>query len=700
MTRWWPIGQGESLMPVMAMVSHGAAMLAFIGMGLLLILHWRGDVRGGLLIIAALLTAVWAAGWVWQAGQPLPAGGLALLEYLRTMAWLGFITVLLQPLRTDVRWVQILAGLVALTAIGGLALVGAGYSGTGPALVMGTETIEPAFALVALMMAVLGLVLLEQLLRNARPESRPATQFLCIGAGLIFGFDVYLYSSTLLHQAVPDASLDARGIVNALAVPPVLIAARRSSDWEVPVFISRTAAFHTVAMTLVGGYLLLLAAGAYYVRDFGGSWGRFGQIVMLVIGLVLLVLLIGSIRTRRKLWVLINKHFFMRKYDYREEWLRLTERLAGEPERQTHYERAIEAMADAVDSPGGLLWRRDDGQFALSGRWRVDPPADSDLSADSSIVAFLQARQWIIDFDEWRLAPERYHDLTMPAVMSELPSAWAVIPLLDQQTLTGLILLTRPRTGGIIGWEDRDVLQTLGRQIAAYLGQHENARALAQARQFDAFNQLSAFLMHDLKNLIAQQSLILKNAERHKRNPQFVDDAFETIGDSVARMERILESMQRGRARDSSERVFVDAQLETIAERLGRTEPMPRLHLNADSVMIETDREAFAMVISHLLQNACDATAPDGSVQLASDSRNGWVEICVSDTGTGMSEAFIRDELFEPFQTTKRSKGMGIGAYQARAFARRHGGQLAVSSHPGAGSVFRMTLPVRKCREF
>lgn len=686
-------------MSVIGLISYGLGAAAFAFLAVLMVTSWRGGWHGVLLAGACAATALWAAVLAAGAWTPaLPVFFVEATELLRSGLWLAFVASLLAPLRRASRAIPVLQVL----ALGGPSMLLIGISahriiteGGWQPLAMGVHGL---FIAGGLFSGLLGLVLLEQLYRNLPQDRRWAMKFLCLGVGVIFAYDLYLYADSLLFRQLDIAAWHARGAVQALAVPLIAVAAQRNRDWALAVFVSRHVAFHTAAVVGAGGYLLLIAVGGYYIRDFGGSWGAFAQIVLTVAAAVALIAVLASGDVRARLRVFLSKHFFSNKYDYREEWLRLTHRLAEENDGLTPYQRAIHVVATIVGSPSGVVWRHQEleGGFTPMGAWHTDIAADSTIADDAPLVTFLRTHKWIIDMAEYRDQPERYNHMTLPAAIENMDKAWAIIPLLQQETVTGFILLSRPDVNTEITWEDRDLLKTLGRQIASYLGQYEDAQALSQARQFEAFNQLTAFLMHDLKNLIAQQSLVVKNADKHKHNPAFVDDAMETIGNSVRRMERLLEHLQRSQKRGFTERVNVERLLNDAVARCGDRAPHPHLVLATQDRVVEADPDEFAMVMVHLIRNAQDATPDDGTVTVRAEVAGNEMIIDVADTGAGMTPEFVRDELFRPFTSTKSSKGMGIGAHQAREFAHRLGGRVSVVSEPGAGTRFRLTLPARR----
>ena len=302
-----------------------------------------------------------------------------------------------------------------------------------------------------------------------------------------------------------------------------------------------------------------MSLGGYALLFYGGTWGGLATTIFVVgAGLVLVILLFSStLRARFK--VFLSKHFFHNKYDYREEWLRLIAALSDFEDRSTR-QVVIKALAQIVGSPSGLLWVLADKEqaYRLAATYHA-PDAAPDIPLDDPLIAFMKEQEWLIDLQEYALEPKHYGDLALPDWLADFAEAWLIVPLVTRHELVGLIMLTEAPGPPKLNYEDRDLLKTAGNHIAVHLAQEKSDNLLAEAQQFEAYNRLTAFLMHDLNNLIAQQSLIVENAEKHKRNPDFVDDAIETIAGSVERMKRVMRQLKRDETerRDESDRTTV-----------------------------------------------------------------------------------------------------------------------------------------------
>jgi putative PEP-CTERM system histidine kinase len=666
-------------------ISYAIAAAAFLFFSVLLIVGWRGRLQGLLLAVASIGTAAWAAMCAYTAAwSGIAAIWSEFLEVLRNLLWFAFLLVLLGYLRKEVRTLRITAVGIALyfLSVLGLSLSLGGASISRPGL----------FGFMNLVPSVIGMVLVEQLFRNVDPQQRWGIKFLCLALGGMFAFDFYLYSDTLLFRRVNEDAWAARGVINAFIVPLLAVASARNPSWSLDVSVSRRVVFHSTAMVGAAVYLLVMAGTGYYVRYFGGTWGAALQATFLFGAVVLLLTILFSGTLRGRLKVLLSKHFFSYRYDYREEWLRFTRTLSeGEPGTQLR-ERSIQAIAELVDSPGGALWLKPDAAFERVAHWNMPPPQGSE-PADSPLCRFLHEKQWVIDIDALGSDLDAYDGLEAPDWLRAMPQAWLVVPLILHDNLLGFVVLARSRGKVQLNWEVNDLLKTASRQAASYIAQLEAANALLVAQQFESFNRMSAFVVHDLKNLIAQLSLMLSNAEKHRSNPDFQQDMIETVGHSVDKMKRLLIQLRGTYTLAPQARVTLDAILrKTVMERAD-VKPSPRLELKETEVYVMGDAARLERVIGHLIQNAIEATPPDGDVSVRLLQHNGSAVIEIADTGRGMSDQFMHQRLFRPFESTKAT-GMGTGTYEARQYVRELGGRIEVESQESRGSVFRVMLPL------
>jgi putative PEP-CTERM system histidine kinase len=431
-----------------------------------------------------------------------------------------------------------------------------------------------------------------------------------------------------------------------------------------------------------------MALIGYFVKYLGGSWGGLLRIGFLAAGGVLLFTLLFSGTLRSRLRVFLSKHFFSYRYDYRVEWLRFTQGLAALSDVPAGVTRT---MASLTTSPGGMLIHRDaNGELNELTTWELNRPDYKNLG---NLPEWILQSGWVIDLFEWRDSPDIYQGLNLPDWISSDHSLWLVIPLLFQDELEAVLLLSRTDLKHSVNWEDRDLLKTAGRQASALLAQHRASQALVEARQFDAFNRLSAYVIHDLKNILAQQSLIVSNARKHRDNPEFIDDMISTVDNSVKRMQRLMDQMRSGLRSIDPAAVHLDRLLAQVVETRAVMQPVPQLDA-AIAVSVIADRERLSTVFSHLVQNAQEATPDDGAVKIQLTTSESTVKVCISDSGSGMSEDFVRERLFKPFESTKGLTGMGIGAFESREYVRQLGGDISVTSEPGLGSCFSITLPI------
>jgi putative PEP-CTERM system histidine kinase len=538
--------------------------------------------------------------------------------------------------------------------------------------------------------SIVGLSACEQLYRQTSEERRWAVKPLCLALAALCGFDLFMFSDAMLLRQLDYAVWSVRGLAHAMTIPLVILATARNRQWTIDLGVSRRMVYGSLALLLSGVYLLAIAGAGYLVRLFGGDWGRAIQVTFLFGAFLLLALLFFSGTIRAHLRVFVSKHFFAYRYDYREEWLKFTVHLAGPAELPSPV-RTVKALADLVESPAGALWLRDeDGTLKPSARWNFPETAKA-LPDDSALAELLERKGWIVEIG--KPSGDKDGSLQLPNWLEQMSDAWLVIPLPQGDQLLGFVVLARPRTPVDINWEVRDLLKTAARQAAVFLDHVRTAEALAEARQFDAFNRMSAFVVHDLKNLVAQLSLMTRNAQRHGANPEFQKDMLETVEHVVERMNRLLLQLRSG-ASPVEKPAGVD-----VAALLARV----CAPLRGQARVIEVDaqpalralghQERLERVVGHLLQNAVDATPEGGRIVLSASREGAEVIVSVSDDGVGMSQAFVREHLFKPFRSSKPN-GMGIGAYESHEYVKELGGRIRVESTAGVGTRVIVHLPL------
>jgi putative PEP-CTERM system histidine kinase len=346
-----------------------------------------------------------------------------------------------------------------------------------------------------------------------------------------------------------------------------------------------------------------------------------------------------------------------------------------------------------VESPKGVLYRRNEtDQYVAAGAWNTDFTGEPE-QAEGPLCNFLRSRQWIIDLQEYEMQPEKYDGLALPAWLHKFPQAWLIVPLVQNTSLLGFVVLSQPRSKINLNWEVLDLLKIVGIQTAGYLAKQESADALAVARQFETFNRMSTFVVHDLKNLVAQLALLVANAERHKGSEEFQRDMVETIEHAVVKMRVLLQKFNRESMTEKSSPVVLDRILQQVVASKSTADPKPRLELLCTELSVSANAARLERVIGHLVQNAIEATPRNGQVTVRLMEKDATAVIEVIDTGSGMSEQFIRARLFRPFESTKAA-GMGIGVFETREYIHHVGGQLEVDSEPSKGTTFRVSLPL------
>lgn len=555
---------------------------------------------------------------------------------------------------------------------------------------------SPAFeisALLHILVAVGALVLAHNLYVGAAPALRPVLRWPAGALAAFWAYRLNLFTIAYLGGAT-DGLIAFQGLVAGLV--GALLVFGGSAQVEGRRFSpSRTVAFRTLSLAVIGAYLLAMAIVAQSLSLLGDGLARLTQVGLLFAAAVLALHWLPSRKLRGWWRVTVIKHLFEHRYDYRAEWLRFTRTIGQQDgtgrETEDLSDRAIRAMAEVVESPSGLLFAPDeDGAFVLAGRWNWPDIEVPPQPIPAALATAIEASDRIVDIDQAADGADQY---AVPEWIAKKPAAWAIVPLLHFERLQAVIVLSRPAFPRKLDWEDFDLLRIIGRQLASYLAERAKHEALLEARQFDEFSRRIAFVMHDVKNLASQLSLLARNAEHHGENPAFRADMLVTLRNSAEKLNALIARLGRYRAGDSMElgRVALDDIARRIAAGLG--DPGALVALGTPGIAVLANDEALEQALAHLVQNAIEASDPGTPVYLDFSTDGVRARIDVVDSGEGMAPEFVRDGLFKPFVSSK-SAGFGIGAFEARELVRAMGGRIDVDSRPGIGTRFSISLPI------
>jgi len=670
---------------MIATVGYAISAIGYAFLLLLLLTVRKSGLAKYLLILATGATCLWSiAPFIFS---PLSVEKLLLFDNIKSFFWLLFLASCLKDNFTNI--VEVLSRketwLILALPIIAIALP---YFGIDK---------ESWRFLIQTVIALQVLVLLEVIYRQAG-ESRWALKPLIVYLAVISIFEFVTFANALMVEQIHINYIAARGYIYSAMIPFLVLAIRRVKNWGLEIYISRDIVMHSTLLMVAGGYLFIMAMLGYVVKYFGGEWGATIQIVLIALSLALLATLFLSLSFRTKIKVFITKHFFANQFDYRHEWLKLTHCLNTKESDGNVYATALRGLTQAIDYQTGCFIQAKSGEFKVLAN--IDKP---DLNEDEQTVLlefskFFKLKNWIIDIEELRTQPYIYEELKVNHGLLNGVAFQLVIPIYNDEEFWGMAVMQgSDNTSKKLNWELRDYLSAVNAQISNFLFHHQAAQELAENAQFAAFTRMSAFIVHDLKNVLAQIDLILSNAEQHKDNPEFIDDTFETLQHTKARMDKMLYQLtEKNASQDGVDSLVTLSECvkQVVEQRCASYLPAPSVIVSSETPVV-LDKDKLCNVVYHLVSNAQQATNDDGKVDIAIELSADETHMLINivDTGCGMSENFIRSRLFKPFDTTKGNAGMGIGAFDAKAYLEKIGGQLLVQSKLQQGTNFTLRIP-------
>jgi putative PEP-CTERM system histidine kinase len=569
----------------------------------------------------------------------------------------------------------------------------------------GTSQFRLPWAGVSLNLAsIVGLVLiltnLERTFRGSVGIMRWRIKYMMLGLGVLFVFRLYSETQTLLYSTLEPTLQQVASGVLLLSCLLMSISLFRNKLFDVDVYPSHAVLYRSLTVLLTGIYLVVVGFVAQVVKYVGSELAFPFRAFLVLVALVALAVALLSERIRRQLHQFVSRHFRRPVYDYRQAWSTFTAQTGSKVDEGAFSRAVVTWMAETFRVLSVNVWILSDNKdrFRLGGSTALTESTAAELESEgqdwSPLIRAMVARPLPVDIDEtteqWVLGLRQLNPGFFPEAGNRV-----CMPLCAGDELLAVLILGDRVSGLPFSTEDLDLLKCVGDQVAAGLLRFQLSRRLLGAKELEAFQTMSAFFVHDLKNTASTLSLMLQNLRDHFGNPDFREDALRAVGRSVQHLDELIGrlSQLRQELRMNPE----PKQLSAVVERaISQAGVMPQVEMRIDFQPIpdvQIDGEQFLKVVLNLILNARDAMDGRGQLRLGVSATNDWATLTVSDTGAGMSPEFIRKSLFRPFQTTKK-RGLGIGMFQSKMIVDGHGGRMEVESTLGVGTTFRVHLPL------
>ncbi|MDH4100853.1 MAG: PEP-CTERM system histidine kinase PrsK [Nitrospirota bacterium] len=547
-----------------------------------------------------------------------------------------------------------------------------------------------AFYIALLVSVIVALYNLESTYLSAPLASRWKIKFETIGAGFFFVVLIFYYSKGLLYRTIDMNLLPVRSLALLLGALLIIYSKLARGSGE-KIRVSGNMVYKSLVLLVVGLYLLGLGLVGEGLKHFGESFQRSMIIgIALVAGIGLLLILLSE-TVKRRIRVFLHKNFYQHKYDYRTQWLQFTARLSASKSRAQLLRSIVSGFCEIFGMSGGALFLKDENsdehRFHLEMTYEMEDEGLR-ITEDDPVIRLMAEKGWVVNLSQ----DMSNTDLGMSDIL-RIDAAAFVIPLFLDDVLDGFIVLSEPiNPDETYHYEDYDLMKTLAMQALSAIQNLRLSDELSSAREMAAMGRVSAFVAHDLKNLVYTISLMLDNARDYIDNPEFQKDMLESLTNSVTRMNGLI-----ARLKSLPEKTVLQkgkADLLKIVQDAAGLVAGGAVEVGGTQIITDVDAEEMEKVVLNLVVNAMDATGDKGPVSImVGADEDAWIR--VADQGCGMPVEFIEHQLFQPFRTTKK-KGLGIGLYQCRQIVKAHGGRIEVHSEVGKGSVFTVHLPLTK----
>jgi putative PEP-CTERM system histidine kinase len=565
---------------------------------------------------------------------------------------------------------------------------------------MGRTAPESLFAVVVLLSMLLMTWRAERFWRGIDLQRRWEYKFLIVSIYMVSCTLIWAGSYRLTYFEISDRHLLVVALLLTMGWAMMFFATARYRLLNRKVFISRKVVHASVAPALFGSYLLGLGMISLLARQMG--WPVHVLLLWFLIGLgfasTLTYALSGQLR--RRVHHFISTHFYVNKYEYRDEWLSLSHLLRGAI-TETEIVRAVaQVLLESLYTQRLVIWLgNEENGYRIS--YSTPEPSrddlDSRLAKDSPLIEWLK----IHGVYYAKMSSENSAFARVRKSGGDLSERLRIVllsPITAGEQLLGVIGAGEEFTGGTYGHDDFDLLAAVSCQTATALLAARKGEELAKMERKQAIDDLSAFILHDLKNASSMLSLVHANAAEHIHDHEFQQDMLDAVEHALHRLKKVQDhlSVVRGKLEPHLEELDLFTFLRDWVSRVSKKLTGLNLYFSCkEPLRVRIDPELLTVILENFLMNSLRAGGEGTEVSLeVEEGKDGWLTIRVGDNGPGIPDWLLPDKLFEPFRSSAAS-GSGIGLWQAREMVTRLGGSIQ-AENTGTGACITLRLPALK----
>jgi putative PEP-CTERM system histidine kinase len=545
-----------------------------------------------------------------------------------------------------------------------------------------------------LISAVVVLMNLERTFRSAVGTMQWRIKFIVIGLGIIFGARVYTTSQALLFSEgiLVLSGVDSAALLIGCAL--MVVAFLRSGFGEIDVYPSHAVLRTSVTFVLAGGYLVVVGVLAQVVASTGKAEAFELQTLIVLLAFAGLAIVLLSNRFRQKIRSLVSRHFKRPQYDFRQIWTRVTRSMSSAFGQPAMCAAAAKLISETFNVLSVSIWLLDEDRLAFGASTSRSASEASAVLQDPQ-QTFARIRMLRKPFELEKAKGDHIEALKQISLNQFRTGGNRIcVPLCAGNNCMGIAILADRVGGTPYSIEEFDLLKCIGDQVAVGLLNLRLTDEITSGKELEAFQAMSAFFVHDLKNAASTLSLTLKNLPLHFDDPAFRQDVLRGIGETTERINQLISRLTALRRLELNlAEVDLNSVVDDAVNGMNGTLNVRVMRDFRLQPKVRLDRDQFGSVINNLLLNARDAVGSEGEVKIQTAAENEWAIVSVADNGCGMTPEFVRSSLFRPFQTTKK-KGLGIGMFQSKMIVEAHQGRILVKSEPAVGTTFRIMLPL------